>query len=90
MKAWADFSVRIHQWSRLGNLVVVLCHWHLYYLSKIFIGSNHALVLVFWFCAYVAGNRQYERTANWNTTICHSVKHLGNIWGCIHHHENHE
>jgi hypothetical protein len=74
----------------LGNLVIVLCHWHLYYLSKILIGSNHAHILVRGFRSYVACDRQYERTAIWNTTICHSVKHPGSIWGCIHHHENDE
>jgi hypothetical protein len=49
--------------------------------------------LLSWFVgfrAYVACNRQYERTTIWDTTICHSVKHPGSIWGCIHHHENDE
>jgi hypothetical protein len=82
MKAWEE--------PINGNLVIVLCHWHLYYLSKILIGSNHAHILVRGFRSYVACDRQYERTAIWNTTICHSVKHPGSIWGCIHHHENDE
>lgn len=55
-------------------MAAAVCHRHIHPVEPILIGGNYAAFLVYRLCTDVGGDREYGRSALWNSLCCRSAE----------------